>query len=74
MAQKTKALEFEAHLEPDRTLRVPEDVAKQLTPGQRVWVILLPERLGKDDAAWGRLAVEQFLKGYAESDAIYDEL
>ena len=69
-----KTLEFEAHLGPDHTLRVPEDVAKQLAPGQRVWVILLPERSGKDDAAWDRLAAEQFLKGYAESDAIYDEL
>jgi hypothetical protein len=27
-----------------------------------------------EDEAWQRLTTEQFFKGYAESDAIYDQL
>lgn len=27
-----------------------------------------------EEAAWERFAAEQFLQGYAESDAIYDEV
>lgn len=28
----------------------------------------------QEDEVWERLSAEEFLKGYAESDAIYDEL
>jgi mannose-6-phosphate isomerase-like protein (cupin superfamily) len=68
-----KALEFEAQLNPDRTLTVPPEVAQQLPQELSIRVILLiPE--SPSEQAWKRLTTEQFLKGYAESDAIYDKL
>ena len=49
------------------------DVAAQIHREQPVRVILLiPEP--DEDQNWSYLTAEQFLKGYAESDAIYDSL
>ncbi len=68
-----KALEFQARINPDRTLTLPQEVAAQIPQEQAVCVILLiPE--SKEDRDWAQLTAEQFLKGYAESDALYDEL
>lgn len=68
-----KAFEFQASLNANQTLPVPQEVAAQLQSQQAVHVILLvPE--SPEDAAWQELTTEQFLKGYAESDAIYDQL
>ena len=68
-----KALEFQAYINPDYTLKVPPEVAEQIQQEQRVRVILLiPEP--EEDQDWEQLTVQQFLKGYADSDAIYDEL
>jgi hypothetical protein len=68
-----KALEFVAHLDPDRTLRVPAEVAAQIHEEQSVRVILLVPEID-EDREWNALAAEQFLNGYADSDAIYDDL
>lgn len=68
-----KTLEFRASLNPDHTLTVPPEVAAQLHAEQPVQVILLLSE-SDEDRAWGHLAAEQFLMGYATSDAIYDEL
>jgi hypothetical protein len=68
-----KTLEFEASLNPDSTLRVPQEIAAQLQPDQPVRVIvLIPDAAEEHD--WSRMTAEQFLAGYADSDAIYDEL
>lgn len=68
-----RALEFQARISPDRTLTVPPEVAEQIEAEQPVRVILLlPDP--NEEREWKRLAAEQFLKGYAESDAIYDEV
>lgn len=72
MTRRGEALEFEAQVAPDRTLPLPRDVAEHLAPGQRVRVILLLE--AAEDDGWNRLTAEEFLKGYAESDAVYDRL
>ena len=68
-----KALEFETQVNPDQTLPIPSSVAAELPAGQsvRVLVLLLDS---SEDADWERLATEQFLKGYADTDAIYDQL
>jgi hypothetical protein len=68
-----KTIEFESRLNPDGTLRVPEDVIAQVPPGEPVRVVLV---VGdpNEDQEWTRLAAAQFLKGYAESDGIYDQL
>lgn len=68
-----QALEFQTRINPDRTLTLPPEVAAQLQREQPVRVILLiPE--SSQDQDWARLTAEQFLKGYTESDAIYDDL
>jgi hypothetical protein len=65
-----KALEFEAALDADHKLTVPQELAAQIPPQENVHVIvLLPE-----DHDWQRHSAEQFLAGYSEGDAIYDAL
>ena len=66
-----KSLEFEAKLDADANLKVPDDLAAQIQTGQPVRVILvLPESAEERD--WRRLATEQFLHSYADGDSIYD--
>ena len=68
-----KTLEFRARLNPDHTLTVPTELVAQLRSDEPVRVILLVPELGEDQA-WSHLTAEQFVKGYADGDAIYDEL
>lgn len=66
-----KALEFETTLSADANLKVPENLAGQIPREEAVRVIvLLPEHAEDED--WQRLASEQLLSGYSESDSIYD--
>lgn len=52
---------------------MPSELAAQIPPGQLVRVLLLiPESAEERD--WEQFTAEEFLKGYAESDAIYDPL
>jgi formate dehydrogenase assembly factor FdhD len=68
-----KAIEFQTRLTSDRTLTVPEEIARKLSAGQLVRIIMLiPE--SAEDLDWAHLTAEQFLKGYEESDAVYDDL
>jgi len=71
-----RAFEFQAQIGNDKTLSVPPEVAKQLPEQSPLRVIVLVDD-GHDEAeerAWIRFGNEEFLKGYAESDAIYDDL
>ena len=68
-----KILEFQTHLNPDNTVKLPPEIAAQVQ--QESWMrvaLLLPE--SDEDGDWSHLTAKQFLKGYAESDAIYDKL
>ncbi|MGH7172170.1 MAG: hypothetical protein ACRELG_17990 [Gemmataceae bacterium] len=68
-----KALEFETQVNPDHTLPIPASIAAEIPSGQTVRIlVLVPD--SSEDADWARLTAEQFLKGYADSDAIYDQL
>lgn len=68
-----KVLEFQAQLNPDHTLTVPPAVARQLNEEEALQVVLLvPE--ATENRSWAGLTAEQFLKGYSDSDAIYDQL
>ena len=68
-----KILEFQTHINRDNTVKVPPEIAAQIQRAHPVRVVLLiPEPA--DDRDWAHLTAEQFLNGYAESDAIYDEL
>jgi hypothetical protein len=68
-----KTLEFEAAVNPDSTVTLPPEIAAQVPGDHPVRVILVVEE--QDDGAdWKRAAAEQFLNGYDEGDAIYDQL
>jgi hypothetical protein len=68
-----KQFEFETQLSENATIQVPVECATQIPSGEAVRVILLlPD--DDEDRTWGKLAAGQFVQGYADSDAIYDEL
>ncbi|MGB3777814.1 MAG: hypothetical protein WA960_05615 [Tunicatimonas sp.] len=71
-----KALEFEAELR-DNQIRIPDNMQLELvhSKDKSVRVILLIEDSDNfdDDHTFRQLAKEQFLKGYAESDSVYDD-
>jgi hypothetical protein len=68
-----KAIEFQSEMRPDHTLRVPDNLVSSIPCGQSLRVLVL---LAEDteDATWEQLAATDFGMGYADSDAIYDEL
>ncbi len=68
-----RALEFQGSLQPDATLKVPEQLARQLAANQTLRVILLVPEDG-EELDWERLTAAEFVQGYAPSDDIYDEL
>ncbi len=71
-----KAIEFKTELK-DNQIRIPDDVQSELKYSQDklVRVIVLIEESDDvyDDNAFRQLTKEQFLKGYAESDSVYDD-
>ena len=68
-----KAVEFQSELSADHTLRGPANILERLPPGQSLRVlILVPE--DSEDQAWEQLAAAEFGIGYADGDAIYDQL
>jgi hypothetical protein len=68
-----KTLEFDAQISPDSTLKVPAAFASQIEADQPVHVVLLVPESG-EDRDWNQLTADQFMKDYADSDAIYDDL
>jgi hypothetical protein len=68
-----RVLEFQTQLNPDHTLTVPPGVAQQIQGKEPFRVVLLvPD--AAEDQSWAGLTAQQFLKGYSEGDAIYDQL
>ena len=69
-----KAFELSAKLTPDGNLELPEAVRKLLPAGKPARVIVLvPDAADADEqSAWDQLTAQQFLAGYAETDAVYD--
>jgi hypothetical protein len=68
-----KAVEFQSELGPDLTLSIPANLREQIPRGQSLRVlVLVPEN--SEDQAWEQLAAAEFGMGYADSDAIYDQL
>lgn len=67
-----RAFEFLASPAADGSIRLPPDVANQIDLEQDVKVIVLvPD---DEEQAWTQFGMEQFAKGYAPSDDIYDDL
>jgi hypothetical protein len=66
-----KAYEYYGKVLPDGHLSLPEDLKEKLKTDSKIRVMLL---LDEDEKAWDQLSMSQFLKGYSEKDAIYDNL
>jgi len=67
------AFEFETHPNEDGTLSIPPEIAAQLKSVESVRVLLILQT-SSEEKEWAALTREQFLKGYADGDAIYDHL
>jgi len=66
-----KAYEYYAEILPDGHLSIPENLREKVKADSKVRVMLLLE---DEDAAWDKVTISQFLKGYSEKDSIYDSL
>ena len=66
-----KAIEYYANILSDGHLSVPEHLKRYLKYDSAVRVMLL---LPDDETDWNEMGAAQFLKGYSEKDAIYDDL
>ena len=67
-----KAFEFQIDPPADGRIPLPRDIANEVASASRVKVIVM--LADDDDEAWDELTTEQFFRGYAPSDAIYDDL
>ena len=66
-----KAYEYFAEVLPDGHLSIPEDLKEKLKSDSKIRVMLL---IDDEETSWNRLSMSQFLKGYSEKDALYDNL
>ncbi len=71
-----KAYEFPAQLTPEGKLEVAEGLLPSLSVKQVVKVILLIDEPADsaEKNAWVQLTAEQFVSGYSEADAIYNNV
>ena len=68
-----KKFEFETHVNDDETVNIPTEIAAQIERNSAVHVVMLiPDHT--DDQQWTDFTAEQFLQGYADTDAIYDDV
>lgn len=68
-----KTVEFQSELRSDHTLSVPEHLLNGLPAGASIRVlVLLPEEA--EDQEWECSAATEFGMGYADGDALYDQL
>jgi hypothetical protein len=68
-----KAIEFQSQLNPDHTITIPASLSGAIPIGQTVRVlVLLPDN--DTESEWEQQAAEEFGRGYADTDAIYDQL
>ena len=68
-----KKFEFQARVNDDETVNIPADIAAQIERNSPVCVVMLIPDQG-EDGQWADFTAEQFLQGYADSDAIYDDV
>jgi hypothetical protein len=71
-----KAVEFESELS-DNTIKIPENFQLELSLSKdkhvRV-IVLIDEFETNEEAEFKNMASAQFLKGYDETDSVYDKL
>ena len=66
-----QAIEFSAQVKKNNTIQVPDRYAGFLKNQKKVKIIILFE---EEEKGWEQLTAQQFLKGYAEEDSVYDKL
>ena len=66
-----KTYEYYGEVLSDGHLSVPENLKDKLKPESKIKVILMLE---DKNTSWNNLTMSQFLKGYSDKDAIYDNL
>jgi hypothetical protein len=67
-----KAYEFPIILNERGGIDLPPHVKAALEPGSVGKLLLLVEEEEDEDRVWEEMAAQDFFKGYAEEDAIYD--
>ena len=68
------AYEFRATVTPDHKLSIPDALFEKFETHKTIRVIVLINESADEEHAWARLTAEQFLAGYGDSDAVYDQL
>lgn len=68
-----KAYEFPTKMDQDGRIEVPDGLKSVLPADGTVRVILLVDETTDAQTEWNQLSAEQFLAGYGEADAIYDQ-
>ncbi len=63
--------EYYGQVAEDGYLTLPDELKGRLTAKSKVRVMLFLE---DEEFLWKKMAAEDFLRGYAEEDRIYDEL
>jgi len=70
-----RAYEIPARVTPEGKLELPDALLKLLPSNQVVRVLILfDDTRDVEEAAWSRLAAEQFLAGYSDADAVCDKV
>lgn len=66
-----KAYEYVAEILPHGHLSIPDKIRDILTGESKIRVMLLLE---DEEEAWRNFTVAEFMSGYSEKDAVYDNL
>jgi len=72
-----KAIEFQTKITSDGKIDVPGSFFKELKRKQVVRVIVLigeTTEASNEEQLWTRLTEEQFIAGYSDADAVYDQV
>ena len=68
-----KVLEFQTQIPPDGMLKLPSDIAAQISGDDQVRVMLVVGDTLEDEG-WKQLTFARFLAGYSSGDEIYDNV
>lgn len=68
-----QAIEFTTTIE-NQQINVPKNYWNVFTPHTQVRIIVLIDEVAQEQQMWTNTTAEQFLAGYTEEDAIYDNL
>jgi hypothetical protein len=68
-----KTVEFKATVTPNGQIRVPDEVAKQVPPGEQLQVVLV-WGMSEEESAWRAAGRRPFEAAYAPEDSVYEQL